>query len=283
MRRFPVKYTGFVVMILAIAATQGLAQEKATKSAKPATAGQSPAGKKAPPKTAAKKLPPLPKIDVAALKAENPTNMHRLTKDFEIWFDLKQKLIVVGGEVCLREGPLEMFACPRGTKEHESVVSLNCKSRFVHAALLAVEAKPGKPVTFRPKYRAATGDIIDVLVYWQDREGKHHLVRAQQWVRDIKAKGPMTHDWVFAGSGFSTDEETKQRRYYADAGDLVCVSNFPTATLDVTAKSSQATADLMFEAYTEKIPPRGTKVRVLFMPRREISKASDRKKPGKTG
>ena len=53
----------------------------------------------------------------------------------------------------------------------------------------------------------------------------------------------------------------------ANGGDLVCVSNFPTATLDLPVESSQANDELMFVAFAEKIPPRGTKVRLVFIPR----------------
>ena len=40
-------------------------------------------------------------------------------------------------------------------------------------------------------------------------------------------------DWVFAGSGFWKDEETGKQHYQANGGDFICVSNFPTATLDL--------------------------------------------------
>ena len=72
--------------------------------------------------------PPAPDKGLAP-PAEAPPGLTRLTKDYEVWADLKRKLVVVGGQVCLREGLLEMFACPRGTKEHESIVSLNSKAR----------------------------------------------------------------------------------------------------------------------------------------------------------
>jgi len=68
----------------------------------------------------------------------------------------------------------------------------------------------------------------------------------------------------FGGSSFFLDEETKKQVYQAESGDLVCVSNFPTATLDLPVESSQANADLEFEAFTERIPPVGTLVRLIF-------------------
>src|SRR5262245_2336776 len=54
--------------------------------------------------------------------------------------------------------------------------------------------------------------------------------------------------------------------YLANGGDVVCVSNFESALLDLPIKSSSANAALIFEADTERIPPVGTKVTVIFEP-----------------
>ena len=202
----------------------------------------------------------------------------KLTKEHDVWLDTKRKAVVVDGEVCLREGQLEMFACPKGTKEHESVVSLNCTADEVHTALLAAGAKPGNPVKFDPEYKAATGPIVDVLVLWLDEKGERHKVRAQEWVKHAKTEKEMPFDWVFAGSGFWVDETTGKAHYQANAGDLICVSNFATATLDLPVESSQANASLMFVAFTERIPPRGTKIRVVLIPRQK-KEGDGEKKP----
>jgi hypothetical protein len=89
----------------------------------------------------------------------------------------------------------------------------------------------------------------------------------------------MEQDWVFAGSGFWTDEETGKKHYYAEQGDLICVSNFATAMLDVPIPSSQSADQLMFEAFTERVPPKGTKVRLVLIPRQE--KSPENKEPQK--
>ena len=91
----------------------------------------------------------------------------------------------------------------------------------------------------------------------------------QEWIKELNSGKAMRHPWVFAGSGFWTDETTGQRYYYGDAGDLICVSNFPSATLDLPIKSSQANESLGFTAFTENIPPRGTKVRLVLMPKQD--------------
>jgi hypothetical protein len=199
----------------------------------------------------------------------SPTSLTRLAKDYDIWFDPKRKLVVVDGRICLREGLLEMFACPRGTKEHESIVAVNCTSRFVHAALLAVGAKEGKPMQYEPEYKPATGPIVDVYVLWKDEQGNNHKARAQEWIKELKTGKAMTHPWVFGGSGFWTDPETKKEYYYADGGELICVSNFSAAMLDLPIPSPKDNDDLQFTAFTERIPPLGTKIRLVLIPQPE--------------
>ena len=95
----------------------------------------------------------------------------QLHADHEVWVNLKEKYVVVGGQVCLREGVLEMFACPRGTKEHESVVSTNSPARFVHAGLLMIGARSGPAMQYHPVYKPAGGTEIDVEVVWEDAQG----------------------------------------------------------------------------------------------------------------
>jgi hypothetical protein len=73
--------------------------------------------------------------------------------------------------------------------------------------------------------------------------------------------------WVFAGSGEDFDEKTKRRIYYAEGGDLICVSNFPDAMLDLSVKSTDKQDEgLNFEAWTERIPPKGTEVTMELVP-----------------
>ena len=193
--------------------------------------------------------------------------LKQLFKGAKLWIDQQRKIVVIEGQVVLRGGPLEMFACPKGTKEHESVVALECQGFHVHAGLLAVGAKSGSPVSFRPKYKQASGTPVDILVLWVDKNGKKRRINAKEWVYNIDSKKELDKTWVFAGSKFWTDPKTKRRYYQGDSGDLICVSNFPTATLDLPIKSTQANEGLLFHANTKKIPALGTKVRLVLVPR----------------
>ena len=164
-----------------------------------------------------------------------------------------------------------MFACLRNTKEHESIVSVNTLAQEVHAALLVIGAKPGAPVSFDPKYRPATGDAIEIVVRWVDQAGEIKSALAQQWVRSYDTKKQMQHDWVFAGSRLWKDGETGQEVYLAEHGDFICVANFPTAMLDLPIRSSDQASDLLYEAFTERIPPLGTDVTLILRPKAKTS------------
>ncbi len=191
-----------------------------------------------------------------------------LSDKFGLWVDRNRKWVVVDGKISLSRGVLEMFACPRGSKEHESVISVDCPSRFVHAALLVVGAKPGRPVQFDPAYLPANGQVIDVYILWIDKDGKKQSAKAQEWIRNTKTKKQMKHSFVFAGSGFWREmiDGKPFEHYLADAGDLICVSNFPSATLDLPIKSSKENSSLLYEAFPGRIPPRGTQVRLVLIP-----------------
>jgi hypothetical protein len=207
---------------------------------------------------------------------KDPPGMKRLLKGYDVWIDPKYKRVVVDGTIVLREGPLEMLACPRGTKEHEAVIAADTKAYAVHAGLLAVGAEAGTPVQFQPDYRPAKGTEIDVELIWTDKDGKTHRAKGQDWVQNAKSGKPLEHPWVFGGSGFWTDEMTGERFYLAESGDFICVSNFPTAMMDLPVPSSQSNDALLYHAFTEKIPPIGTRVRMVLTPKSKTAAGADK-------
>lgn len=218
---------------------------------------------------AAGTTPPEDESGKPAPKLPEPEGVKRLSKAEDVWIDPKKREVIVDGYVSLREGVLEMLACIAGTKEHESVIGVSSKAQTIHAALLAVGAKSGKPVQFRPEFKPPTGSEIDIEVRWLDDKGKWQSTRAQEWIQDSKTKKPMSQPWVFAGSTFWKDPENGKEFYMAESGDLICVSNFTTAMLDIPIESSQSNEGLMFEANTDKIPPLGTPVRMVLRPKQE--------------
>jgi hypothetical protein len=236
-------------------------EEPASTDAKPQAATEEAASAEPP-----EGLPEPPKLPP-------PEGAQAMPKPNRTWIDTEKGIVMVDGYVSLREGMLEMFACPVGSKEHESIVAVYSWAQVVHAALLAVGAKTGSPVQFDPVFKPPTGTQIDIEVRWLDEAGEWQSTQAQEWIKDLSTGKRMTHPWVFAGSGFWKDQQTGDEHYLAESGDFICVSNFSTATLDIPAESSQVNEGLMFEAFTEKIPPLGTPVRLVLRPRLEGERA----------
>jgi hypothetical protein len=222
---------------------------------------------------------------------DHPERLQLLHPRYLAWIDPVDRVLVLVGQVCQQDVPLELFACSGRSKAHESVVWVSAAPYVVHAGLLALGAEAGSPVQFNPELRPPTGSVIEIVVRWQE-EGVRREIRAQDWVQDISAMyrmfegvvanhfedelhphdhwdawRSMNYPWVFAGSQFVRDERTGREVYLADMdGELVCVANFASAVLDVPIESSAANAALMFRCFAERIPPIGTPVTLILRP-----------------
>lgn len=223
---------------------------------------------------------------------EKPENLVRLDEKMAVWVDKDKKNVVLQGWVCQTRAPLEFFMCTgrgilrlnpydgeegmpdqivqfHGAKTHEAVVCVDVRPSIIHAGLLAIGARPGEPVRFQPEFKPATGAEIDVILRWKKEDGEIVEKRAQEVVMNAATGDPMDIPWVFAGSYFYTDDEdpspTPKRYYAADSeGEVIGVSNFPSATLDVPKASSASDDELLFQANQEVLPERGTPVTILL-------------------
>jgi len=226
----------------------------------------------APPAQAPKEpLPPPEESEIPDLGpplVDNVQELKQLHPQFPVWLDRKHNRVVMVGAVCQRQAPLELLACPLGSKEHESILVLPVKPSLVHIGLLALGAEPGHPVQFQPKFVPPQGPEVEVRLVWKDDKGVRHTARAQEWVRNSKTGQAMDFPFVFAGSDWIDNPYTRRKEYRADVeGYLICVSNFPGALLDVAAASSADDSELLFDAFTERIPRKGTPVTLILSPK----------------
>jgi hypothetical protein len=177
-----------------------------------------------------------------------------------------KRRVLVSGSVCLREGQLEQLLCRKQTKEHEAILTADVDARHIHQALLLAGAREGKPVQFQPTYRPASGQTIKVTLTYEDR-GRRHSVPAQSWIKNMKDGKALESNWVFAGSRLVDNPlDPDKKIYLANEGDLICVSNFEGALLDLPINSPKDNADHIFVAFTERIPPVDTKVVIILEP-----------------
>jgi len=186
-----------------------------------------------------------------------------------------KRRVLINATVCLNRGPLELLLCRKQSKEHESILTADVDARKMHEALILTGAEPGKPAKYLPdKIQPPTGAKIKISVQYE-KKGKLVTEPAGKWVRNVKTLKELDEDWVFAGSGFAKNvlEPKKPDIYLAnDSGDVICISNFEDAALDLPIASPKDDADRSFEAFTERIPERDTKVVVILEPVQEAKK-----------
>jgi len=209
-----------------------------------------------------------------------PANWKRLSEKEEIWIDNQEKLVIVSGRICLTRGLLEMFACPKGMKEHESVVATYSIAMYVHQALLLIGANPGRTVQWEPEYKPAEGPKVQVECWYYDEKNEFVKRNAKEMVKLVSDGSPLKIDWVFGGSKFITDADGREL-YAANGGELICLSNFSSAMIDLPIPSTAEAGGLLFEANSEKIPPLDTPVLLVLKP--EIQPAKEQAGEGSGG
>jgi hypothetical protein len=208
-------------------------------------------------------------------KASEKSKFTELNKEKTLLLETLEdgtKRIHFATEVCLRDGVLlEVLVCKAKTKEHEAILSTPLDAKLLHAGLVAIGAKPGHPVQFvdpktmEEKYTPATGEKIKVMVNY-NLKGKAFTHEAQEWIKDAKTKKKMSHGWVFAGSRFVKfpDQPDGPDYYCANNGEIIAISNFVDSMLDLPVQLTSSNDDLMFEAFTDKVPAVGTPVWVIL-------------------
>jgi hypothetical protein len=202
-----------------------------------------------------------------AADAQDAPKQVKIANNVYLEIDGKHKRVLVDAQVCLRQGMLEQLLTRKRTKEHEAILAVDTDARNIHTALVLAGAEAGSPVKFRPKFAAPTGTPIKITLEYKDK-GKTIRVPAQEWVRNINTKKDLDVDWVFAGSELIPDpfDKKKPPYYAANDGDIIVISNFTTALLDVPFNSSKDNDELAFVAHTERIPPLETPVRLILEP-----------------
>jgi len=185
-----------------------------------------------------------------------------------ITIDRERGRIDLDARVVLREGLLELVACPTGTKEHESIFAVRARPRHVHLALLMLGAEPGRPGAYR--YDEADdrwlripprGDRIAVTVLHDGKE-----VPVSRYIVNDRTGEPLPdHHFIFAGSEVEARETG--RVYLADqSGNLLTLSTFGDDALSWPEPTTASNDQLMWIARTDAIPPLETELTLRLTP-----------------
>jgi hypothetical protein len=208
-----------------------------------------------------------------------------------IHLDRTNRVVDVDATVINPSEPwLELLACKRNTLEHESLLVLDAEPSHIHAALLLLGMKPGKPVgveevgTFLygmdarhplrlertwPKFIGvpAEGPRVRISLAYR-KKGKLVEEPASKWIINRETKERLENDiWMFTGSGFYRDADNREV-YLADVnGTAISLVHFGDDLLarDTTVKGGQGGGNV-YGVNEKAVPPAGTKVKIRLRP-----------------
>lgn len=213
----------------------------------------------APPDTRAQT--PMAPTDPAA------TNENEVAWPF-IRIDVDNRVVEVDAVSGITSGWLEQVICLAGTRMHESVIITQAQPSHIHAALLLIGLKPGRPGKWEPDpndptgraYRVVPpeGDEVAISVEWTNAVGVKREVPVREWIRDFHTKELFPNrPWVFGGS-LMAEDFTGQEVYVADkSGSIVGIVTFGDELLGWVEVLPDQVAVLPaeWEANGEAMPP----------------------------
>jgi len=219
--------------------------------------------------------------------------------------DVEKQCVDLEGAICLDKGLLELVACTKGSKEHESIVAVSGRAMHIHTALLLLGADNGHPAMRTPVDEEKTrwvnvpprGDPIDVFLVTTNKDGmaierpiSDFIVRSSQRVDEVdgafitapsqaekrgtEKEARLPHTFLFAGSHLR-DNGAGSRQYLADlSGNLISIATFGDELLCLPFHQTQENDALMWQVKPESLPKAGTNVTLRLRPNK--SKALNR-------
>lgn len=207
-----------------------------------------------------------------------------------IKINAKEKYVDVDGTICLVSGALEVVACTKDTKEHESIIQLGAKPVHIHMALLLVGAVPGSPAMQKEVgegeekrwvFYQASGQPIEVSLIYTCEDGKEVVFPIADFIQKIKEEDVLsqgqeskerkmepfpTSKFLFMGSHLIENGEGPRRYIAEESGNVITISSFGDEMLGLSEQYSSSNGSLLWEVNEEKIPAVGTKVRLRLKP-----------------
>lgn len=228
-----------------------------------------------------------PAVDAAGKTAE-PAAKPKEIKLPGLVIDLEKGCVDVEASVCLQEGTLELIACTKDTKEHESIIVIAAKPSHIHAALLLIGARPGNPSIRKPANAEGTrwidippqGDPIGVYLAFKDKEGKMVEYPISDFIAPTdedygqsnaddqpEEKAGFPDAFVFAGSQLY-GKGKGPRQYLCDqSGNVISIATFGDELICLSGMHASDNESLMWQINPTKLPEVGTKITLRLRPR----------------
>ena len=218
--------------------------------------------------------------------ARKPVKLPGMVVDY-----FEKRCVDLEGTICLEKGLLELIACTKGSKEHESIVAVSAKAMHIHMGLLLLGANNGHPAMRKPVDEEKTrwvnvpprGDSIDVFLVTTNKDGKliekpisDFIVRSSERVDEVdgavivapdqtekrsgEREARLPHTFIFAGSHLR-DNGPGPRQYLADlSGNVISIASFGDELLCLPFHQTQENGALMWQVKPGTLPKVGTKI-----------------------
>jgi len=220
-----------------------------------------------------------------AAMAEEKAAPKKGLKAAGIELDIKNREVRVDATVCLNDGILEYLVCLPGTFEHEAIFSVKCRPSVLHLSLLAIGLEPHQFAGIddwwaasRKKNRAQVSIEVEYEV-----DGKKQRRRINEFlVNREREDGVVADAWVFTGSFFYRKDD--KNHYAADATGAViglCREGASVLQYGEELGVPYQGEDQGLEVNAKTTPAVGTKVRLIFAPRKEKEKEKKAEEPRK--
>ncbi len=182
--------------------------------------------------------------------------------------DFKRRTLTLPAEVCLRQGPIELFACAEGGKDHESVLRVRCRPELINLNLILFGLKRGPS---RPLDGGAAGDRVIILCEWEEA-GETKSVRAEEMIWNAATNRPMDRvGWTYVGSKFVPEHDVETgkptgRSVLAVVYGRTLFATFLDSAALFETPLPEGVDDSTFSVNEKVVPPPGTPVRVIIRP-----------------
>jgi hypothetical protein len=163
--------------------------------------------------------------------------------------------------------PIEVIATlpsPDGKKAHETVVTFAARPSEIHAALVSLGLKPGKPAL--GEGAAASGPEVKVSLEFPGPDGKPKVVSIEKTLVDRKTGKPLPIlKWIFTGSVMKEAPGKTDKVYAADTtGTLIAIFPVTDETVIQTHLTMKDEPLLKLETNTKVLPAEGMPARLII-------------------
>lgn len=209
-----------------------------------------------------------------------------------VQINLKERCVDVDAFICLDEGALELIACTKDSKEHESIIAVEARPKNIHTALLLIGAKAGNPAMQKPANKEKTswihvpprGGPVDVSIVFKNKQGKEEERPISDFLEPFdgerydgydeeetpgnkKKESFPTDTFLFAGS-FLHGKGEGPRTYVADmSGHVISLATFGDELLCLPGIHAHTAGSLAWQVNSTHLPELGTKVTLRLRPK----------------